>query len=120
MESITRHFKIVIKLKRPSLLATIEPGESRGAFVERIRRHVNETVPPVAADHRGGAETILRNVRWFYRAEVKSPKDTITAISREYAKQVGRTNDARSVVQKGINEAKRLLDSAAFICDAPA
>jgi hypothetical protein len=56
---------------------------------------------------------IERNMRWFYRAHVKRPPDSVHDLAADYASYVNRENDARSVVQNGIKQAERLLDFAA-------
>jgi hypothetical protein len=53
---------------------------------------------------------IERNVQWFYRAKVKHPPDSISALADEYALVSGRSTDARSVVQNGVQQAHALLD----------
>ena len=59
---------------------------------------------------RNNGDDIVRNVNWFYRATVKLPADSVTALGDEYAATVRRNNDARSVIQNGIDQARSLLD----------
>jgi hypothetical protein len=58
---------------------------------------------------RDGA-TIARDVRWFYRAVLKSPRDSVKQLAREYGHAEQRFTDPRSVIQDGIARAKVLLD----------
>ena len=74
-----------------------------------------ELAPKGQAPAHEGAD-LERRVRWYYRAEVKDPRDTVHEIAREYASEVHRTNDCRSVIQRGIAstdrlKARALLDS---------
>jgi hypothetical protein len=54
---------------------------------------------------------LAENVRWWYRAKVKCPKDSIRSLAEEYAERENRVTDARSVVQIGIERAENLLNS---------
>lgn len=59
-----------------------------------------------------GTSTIRRDVEWYYRAALKSPKDSVSRLSREYAHAdpAYHQKDARSVVRDGIARAKQALD----------
>lgn len=65
---------------------------------------------PVGKKPRADGQAIARNVQWFYRVKVKNPPDSISMVADEYATMSGRTTDARSVVQNGIQQAHALLD----------
>jgi hypothetical protein len=57
---------------------------------------------------------ITRNVRWWYRADIKDPKDELHVLVKEYlqdyAKSAHRSPEAHSVVRNGIEQAKTLLN----------
>jgi hypothetical protein len=78
---------------RVSMVATGAAGfESRGA--RRAKKN---------------GDTVRRDVGWFYRARLKSPRETTSSLGREYIGDSRRT-DARTYVLGRIAEAARLLD----------
>jgi hypothetical protein len=79
--------------QRLALKVSAEPG---GRPLGRMPRHL-------------GRE-ITRNVRWWYRHEIKVPKDELHVLVAEYATSANRVTEAHSVVQNGIAQAKVLLN----------
>lgn len=73
--------------------------ETRAARATKRDRHTDRT-------------TIRRDVTWYYRAELKAPRDSLRQIARDYAtSDPGYTRtDARSLVRDGIARAKRALE----------
>ena len=65
-------------------------------------------IPKGQAPPHDGA-SIEDNVRWWYRAKIKHPPDSVSSLAEEYAKRENRVTDARSVVQIGIQRAETLL-----------
>jgi hypothetical protein len=59
---------------------------------------------------RVSGDAIVRNVRWYYRREIKRPPDELHVLVEEYARAASRTTEAHSVVRNGIAQAKALLD----------
>jgi hypothetical protein len=55
-------------------------------------------------------DDIVRNVRWYYRREIKRPPDDLHVLVKEYASEAHRRTEAHSVVRNGIAQAKALLD----------
>ena len=59
---------------------------------------------------RGDGSSLARDVCWYYRARLRNPQESVTALAREYAARSNRLSDARSVVQDGILRAAVVLD----------
>lgn len=75
------------------------PVEYRLPSAMRDRRH---RLP------KGGIQTIMRDVSWYYRARVKNPPDSVSALAREHQGDSARSN-ARSVIQDAIAKSKARL-----------
>ena len=75
--------------------------------VRHVRVTPAELPPGRRAKHEG--QHILRDVEWYYRAKIQSPPTPKRKLAAEYQRAVGRTTDARSVVQTGIRRAEQLL-----------
>jgi hypothetical protein len=74
-------------------------------------------LPPGRAPRAGGRD-IARDVEWYYRVEIKVPRETTYEIGKEYASRPGihlRKKSQDSTVDGGIQNAKKLL--AAFAVD---
>lgn len=52
---------------------------------------------------------IARDVEWFYRAEIKAPRDTVYSIAKEHATRQRSAGVHPSVVDTAIKRTKRLL-----------
>lgn len=75
---------------------------------------------PAGRRAKGKGEHIARDVEWLYRAEIKSPADSVRSLGREYLTTLSgpqRAGDGRAAVEAGIKRARRLL--AIFVDDTP-
>jgi hypothetical protein len=64
-------------------------------------------------------DIIKADVRWFYRAKVQDPPESIRKLGQEYAEQAdtavwSERTEGRSAVQAAIKRAKELLDSVEY------
>ena len=70
------------------------------------------TLLPTGRAPRASGRTIARDVEWYYRAEIKRPRETPYAIGKEYAAVEQTTKPSQySTVEAGIARVKQLLDS---------
>jgi hypothetical protein len=96
----------------PSLLQLFQIGVHNEAHPEDPRMFSLPVLPfpgppPKGRRARAKDEDLKRNVRWWYRIQVKG--DTVSAVATEYASWANRDNDCRSVVQNGLNQVQAAL-----------
>ena len=77
-----------------------------GGLQFNLSRRISERTQPLP-EHDGA--TVRRDVRWFYRARIKDPVESISHIAHEYTAATGHNKNARPVVQDGIKRAARWL-----------
>jgi hypothetical protein len=100
---------MLVTIAFPAMLANLQrssPDDRVHGWVAEIR--VVGIPRGQESPHDGAA--IEQYVRWWYRNEIKQPSDSKKSLAKEYAIRVHRTNDCRRAVQKGIKDAKILLD----------
>jgi hypothetical protein len=96
--------------RRPNVTMTRRPGETLASFSRRLAAETD------AAPGRGRtagrrSDHIQRDVEWYYRAEIKRPKDSLYALGREYtnASREPIGGNGKDTVLDGILRAKVIL-----------
>ena len=115
-----------IELGLEALLPEPDPNETRAETRRRLQILREHMAASALAGRRRGVRpkesTITRDVEWFYRADLKTPKETIHALAREYHATVHLGQppaDHRPTVKAGIKRAKYLLGEVPAFTDKP-
>ena len=90
-------------------VATLQ-GELTGDPTLRFSLAVPEDLNLPLGRKRGGPY-ILRDVEWYYRAEIKQPPDTIYQLAKEHAKQEGLAGPWHGSITIAIKRTKAHLNS---------
>lgn len=94
----------------PGLLVTAFAATAVSQLTgQSLRVSVKPAELPPGRGAKHGGDYILRDVEWFYQAEIKTPPVSKRKLAADYARTVGRTTDARRTVFTGIKRAKGLL-----------